>query len=226
MDISYYIKLGYLGLFILALVSNAIPYSTIPYLVFIAPILSRLHGWNLVFSILALTIGAALGKIMVYFLGRFISRFKRVEKYLGELPTFTKKHLKATFITVLLVAALPLPDDVFYIPIGASRYNLLYFSIALFAGKLIITGLTAFYGVLMTLLLEEVANLPPIINIPLMIVMTLVLFIAIGKVNWVKVEEMYNEKGIISALQYAAWSFAEIIILKPIAKFKSLLFRK
>lgn len=224
MNLESYLGLGYTGLFLLSLVSNIIPYSSIPYLVFIAPIISKLRGLDLVISIISIATGATLGKIVVYFTGRFIARFKYFKKHYSGLSDISR-YKKAVFITVFLVASLPIPDDVFYVPIGASRYNIFYFSIALFAGKLVISILTALYGVIVNYVLEEVAELPLYIYIPIMLLTTYILIAAIGKINWYKVEEVYGERGLIHALRYILYSFVEIVFIKPMIKFKSLISR-
>ncbi|MEM1639110.1 MAG: VTT domain-containing protein [Desulfurococcaceae archaeon] len=219
-------RYGYIGLLIIALVSNAIPYSTVPYLIFVAPLLSQLRGLSLVLSVLALTLGATLGKIIVYIIGRSLSKAKKMKAFISNVSDFVNKHKKSVFVMVFLVAALPLPDDVFIIPIGSSKYSLLYFTIALFFGKLIVTSLTAVYGVFVVYTLEGVIGLPPIVNIPLMILITVIVMLVIGKIDWIMVEKTYNEKGSMAALIYIIRSIIEIAILKPIVKFISLFHNK
>lgn len=223
MSIEPFISLGYVGLFLLAFVSNSIPYSTIPYLVFIAPLLSKLRGLSLVIAIIALAVGATAGKLVVYTVGRSISGIRIVRDFIHGFSFFTRKHKKATFITVFVVAALPIPDDVFYIPIGASGYDLVPFTIALFAGKFVITSLTAIYGFILSYLLEGLTELPVVVSIPVMILITTVLMIAFGKVNWADVEKTYYEKGVLPALVCIAVSFIKVLIIKPVIKLKSLI---
>lgn len=215
-------RYDFIGLLVLALLSNAIPYSTIPYLVFIAPLLSQLRGSSLALAVLALTLGATLGKIVVYLIGRSLLKVRKVKTYVGSVTGFINKHKKSVFIMVFLVTALPLPDDVFIIPIGSSKYSLLYFTVALFLGKLIITSLTALYGVFVAYVLEGVIGLPAVVNIPLMMLITGVIMIVIGKIDWITVEKTYDEKGSFAALVYIIRSILEIAVLKPISKFISL----
>ncbi|MEM2025009.1 MAG: VTT domain-containing protein, partial [Desulfurococcaceae archaeon] len=132
--------LGYLGLLLIAFVSNAVPFSTIPYLVFLAPILAKQHGMEQIYAILVLALGASLGKLIVYVIARSISKIGRVSRSIHNLVNFTHMFKKATFLTVFLVAALPIPDDVFYIPIGISKYNIPLFFVALLLGKIVVTA--------------------------------------------------------------------------------------
>ncbi|MEM1612250.1 MAG: VTT domain-containing protein [Desulfurococcaceae archaeon] len=226
MSIELFVGLGYVGLFLLAFLSNSIPYSTIPYLVFVAPLLSRLRGLPLIIAIIALAAGATAGKLVIYAVGRSISSVKTVRNFIRGFSYFARKHEKVTFITVFLIAALPIPDDIFYIPIGASGYNVMQFTIALFTGKLIITLLTAVYGFILSYLLEGVTELPMVVSIPIMIVITAVLMVAFGKVDWAGVEKAYYEKGILPAFAYVVMSFIEVLILRPAIKLKSLICNK
>lgn len=224
--IEYLIQYGYIGLFILALVSNAIPYSTIPYLFFVVPILAKARDISLLTMIISLTAGATIGKLIVFLFGRFLLRIEKVKKILGKAPDFIRRHKTSVFMTVFLVAALPIPDDVFYIPIGSSNYNILYFATALFLGKLVITTLAAIYGVVAVYVLEEAIGLEPLFSVPLLIVLTALLMIIIGKVDWGEVDDIYYRKGAFHALIYVIVSIIRIILVRPIIKLISLLKHK
>lgn len=222
MDITVLMRLGYVGLFLVAFVSNAIPYSTVPYLVFIAPLLSKLRGTDLLIAILALASGATAGKLVVYFVGRSVSKIRAVHSFMSDLAGFTQRHKNAVLIAVFVVAALPIPDDILYIPVGATRYSVVLFTVALFAGKLVVTSLTALYGITVGYLLEGAMRLPPTVAVPVMVIVTVVLTIALSRVNWSEVEKIYLEKGTLPAVVYATKSFLEALILKPLAKLKVL----
>lgn len=221
MDVEFLKGLGYMGLFLLALISNAIPYSTIPYLAFVAPVLSRLTGMTLMGAVLALATGATAGKLVVYTLGRSISRIRTVSKSMSELIEFAGRYRMAMFVVTFIVAAFPIPDDVFYIPIGASRYNLALFTIALFAGKVVVTVLAAFYGLLLRGLIEEYVGISPFVAVPIMIAITVLLIIVLGKVGWREVERTYLERGLRATLVFVARSLTEILLIRPLNKLKS-----
>lgn len=228
MDIStlmpYFRELGALGLFLLALVSNAIPYSTIPYLVVIASsILARLRGLDLLIAILTLSAGATMGKLVVYFIGRSLGRIEKIKNFTWSSTKFFSKHKKSVFTLIFLVAALPLPDDVFYIPIATARYSIIYFTIALFLGKLVITILTALYGISLGFLLEETAKLPVYISIPVMIAVTIVLTILVNKIDWAGVENTYIEKGALHAFIYLLKSIIKLLFITPLVKLITIL---
>lgn len=195
-------RYGPAGLFLVAFISNAIPYSTVPYLVLIAPLLGVYRGRDLLVSILALALGATLGKVVVYFVGRGLASINKIGKALSGLRTLTRMHKHATFIVVFTAAALPIPDDVFYIPVGMSRYNVTPFIIAVLLGKLIITTLAALYGRAVRYILEEVAGVPTSIQVPLMVAITLTVALVANSIDWEGVSTVYKKKGVVKAFEY------------------------
>lgn len=216
--LSWVKEWGAFGFLLLAFVSNAIPYSTVPYLILVAPLLSRLKDFDLVTAIIALAAGATLGKLVVYLMGRSLRKLEKISNFTWTSSRFFSKHRKPVFILVFLVAALPIPDDVFYIPIGVAKYSILSFATALFLGKIVVTALTALYGVSTTFLLEDVAGLPVYLSIPLMILVTVILTVAIGKIDWYGVENNYIEKGFLHAFTYFLKSLLKVLFIAPLTK--------
>lgn len=200
--LELFYKYGPVGLFVVALLSNAIPYSTIPYLILVAPILSVYKGKELLISIMSLALGAAVGKVVIYMVGRGLASIGRIEKALTGLRSLTSVHKHATFIVVFLAAALPIPDDVFYIPVGISKYSLTLFFIAVLLGKMIITYLAALYGRALRFLLQEVVGVPISVQIPLMIAVTTLVVLVINSIDWEGVNNTYREKGVLKAFNY------------------------
>jgi membrane protein DedA with SNARE-associated domain len=207
-----WVRWGYLGFFIVALISNAIPHSTIPYLVIIAPMLGRFSGLPLLLAILSLGAGATLGKIVVYLVGRGMARVRFIKSYTYEASRFFRRHKTSIFILVFIVAALPIPDDVFYIPIGMSKYSFIEFSFALLAGKLIIALLAAIYGRTLYFILEELTALPAYIQTPISILVTALLVLVIGRIDWKEVENAYIERGVITAIICLTKSFIKSLV--------------
>lgn len=204
---------GPFGVFVLSFVSNAIPYSTIPYLLWLLPLLSSIRDPGvLAVYVLASSAGATLGKVVVYGIGRSFSKLSAKlsgrQKTPLSLMVGISQHKLATFMTVLLVAALPVPDDIVYIPIGYARYNIILFTIALFLGKLVITTAASIYGVALAFLFQEVADLPAWASIGLLLVVTLVVMYALSLVRWDIIESAQRERGVAYAL---AMAFKEII---------------
>ncbi len=131
-------------MFLVSFIGNAIPYVTIPYLVVVMTYVGTLRVNPLVVGVIS-GIGAALGKVVVYFLGRLAGKFVSKERK-ENLLRFVLKFEKEIFLVILILAATPSPDDVIYVPVGASRYPLFKFFVACALGKIVITSLAASFG--------------------------------------------------------------------------------
>ena len=192
------VKNPILSAFIVSLVSNAIPYMTVPYLGIIA-------GWGLylhndaekVLVAVSGGIGAALGKVIVFLLGR---SFRRIlpENTRQNVEIFAKAFKKSVFFALFLFAALPLPDDVLYVPLGVTGYNLLLFFIAVALGKIVITFLAVVFGDLIRSITGSEGLSPE--ALAALIIGSIVVAIIIIRINWLKIIETYNEKGVMPAL--------------------------
>jgi len=192
---------GVLGIFLISFFGNTIPYSTIPYLFFI--IVYSAHITDPVTHIL-ITIaggaGAALGKLVVYYIGRS-ARVILSEEMRRNTELFAKIAHKSIFIAVFLFAALPLPDDILYVPLGVIGYNVIKYFIALILGKIIITGLAVFFGTSFSIYFRETILLPPHVYIPLLVAITLVITYIVMKIDWQKVTEVGSSQGFIGAVK-------------------------
>jgi membrane protein DedA with SNARE-associated domain len=195
----------------LAFISNSIPYMTVPYLIIIAPFLARMRGLELVSSIFALALGATLGKLVVYGISRSLRRVHRVKLKLSGLTQALNTYRKATFTAIFLAAALPVPDDVVYIPAGISGYSAIYFFTALLLGKLVITALTAVYGAAVVYVIEE-SGVQDWVYVLAMSALTLLAIYIINKINWSEVNRLHEEKGVKSAIIYTVYSAKDVLL--------------
>ncbi len=188
---------GPLGVFIVSALGNAIPYSTIPYLLFIVVYAGSLDNVldQAYISFLG-GLGAAVGKIVVYYFGRGL-RLVMTEQQKNNMEVFVGLFKRSTFLAVFLFAALPLPDDILYIPLGATGYSLIRFFTALLLGKIIITGAAVFFGSTYSWLLEDAADTPWYITYPSLLAITLILTYIVAKIDWVKIAKGYKEKGVV-----------------------------
>lgn len=186
----------YVGFFIVSLVSNAIPYSTIPYLFWLAPFFARIRDpWSLMLAVASSALGASIGKLLVYMLGRGLSTFGRESRFKQNIAYLTSRHSTATFIMVFMAAALPIPDDVVYIPVGYARYNILLFFTALTAGKLVVTSMAAVYGRAFSFLFEEHPGIPSWVTVAAYIAITLLAMYIAGSIDWINMSNVFREKG-------------------------------
>jgi len=96
-------------------------------------------------------IGAAIGEIVSYYVGRLIGSSKKLkesemgEKFLRMKQQF-EKHPKTVPITVFLFALTPLPDDMLLVPLGMMNYNYKRTINPCMIGKTMLTSFICFIG--------------------------------------------------------------------------------
>ena len=207
---------GVLGVFLISFFGNTIPYSTVPYLFFI--IIYSAHVTDPITHILITIsggLGAALGKLVVYYIGRS-ARVVLSEEKKRNIELFAKIAHRSIFIAVFLFAALPLPDDILYVPLGLTRYNVIRYFMALIMGKTIITGLAVFFGTSFSIYFRETTLLPPHIYIPILIAITLVITYIVMKIDWQRVAEIGSSQGFMGAIK--------TVVIETIKALKDLLY--
>lgn len=189
---------GPIGVFLVSFLGNALPYSTIPYLILVILYSSTLDStWDQIIITVLGGLGAALGKIIVYYFGYGL-RYVLTSEQRRNLETFASLFKRSTFLAVFLFAALPLPDDILYVPLGASRYSLTRYTIALVSGKIIITGAAVFFGSSFTWITNSVTDLPPYVSITILLYVTLWLTYLVSKIDWLHIARTYKRRGIIA----------------------------
>ncbi|MEM4894273.1 MAG: VTT domain-containing protein [Desulfurococcaceae archaeon] len=209
------LKYGYLGVFLFSMISNSIPYAVVPYLLLLIIIAKNITSYTgRVLLILLSTLGAVLGKLIVYFMGYGLSPIITSWKYRSILDILRRS--RSIFIAVTLFASLPLPDDVLFIPLGAIRYDVKRYILALFIGKFIITYLTVNLGIQAYWLLEEAAGFPIWISIPIMIILTIYVMYIITNVNWNLIIETGAKKSVLHAFLYLIYEVLVKTALIPI----------
>jgi len=187
---------GPVGIFLVSMVSNSIPFITVPYLGIVA-------GYSFIYRdpvsrivlILSSAAGATTGKIVVYFLG------KAFRRGLGEsskrnIELFKRVARKSLFVAIVIFASTPLPDDILYIPLGLMNYPLPQYVLAIFAGKVVLTGIVVAYASWIT-----AVALTQIYTVPVLIIVTLLLTYLILKIDWYIVINTLYGKGLIPACQ-------------------------
>ncbi len=199
---------GPLGVFLVSFLGNVIPYSTVPYLVFVVQYGVAIGNPLIRIGIAILGgLGAALGKVIVLLIG-FAARKVIPEKTKKSMKLFMKLAGKSVFVAVLIFAASPLPDDILYIPLGAMGYSPFKFFAAAVIGKTIITYMALLFGGIIRLIVGESSVLAAIVSL----IATIVLLLILVKVNWEKIVEDITFKG---------WKeFLKKIIRNPLAYIK------
>ena len=91
---------GVLGVFIVSFLGNVIPYSTIPYLFFIVVYTAFIHDIGVKIAIIVSGgLGAALGKLVVYYIGR-TARIILSEESRRNIELFTRLAGRGIFFAV------------------------------------------------------------------------------------------------------------------------------
>ena len=184
----------YTEAFLASTMGNLIPFFPIPYLALIFVISISFKEINLLALSFIGALGAALGKMVSYSIGRggskllgrkYEKRFNALKKLLGKSP----------ILAAFLAAASPLPDDIIFIPLGLIKYDLIKTFLACLAGKFVITSLTILLGrfsrEVISLFFEEKENY---FVIGASIIIILISIIIMIKVDWEKIVEKVGRK--------------------------------
>lgn len=194
--------------FTISFVSNAIPFMTVPYLFIIAQygaLMDSVYA-KIVVSI-AGGLGAAVGKLVVFYMGQGVHHILSEEKR-EDLEFFVKMFRRSMFLAVLLFAALPLPDDLLYIPLGVAGYSPLLFFVAVALGKIFLTSLAVLFGDAVGRLgrylgealgVKETSAAYGLTTTLLLIALGLLAAYVVIRMNWKKIVQVYNDYGAIAA---------------------------
>ncbi|WP_440059641.1 VTT domain-containing protein [Thermogladius sp. 4427co] len=208
-------KAGLYGVFIVSLASNAIPFVAIPYLVFVILYTANIHDARLLFlTALASGVGAGVGKLVVYFVGRGVASLRPTSTTFRNWQYLGSRHRLAGFIAIFLIAVTPAPDDIVLIPMGIASYNIILYSIAVFTGKIIHSLLAVIYGKTVLLILEERLGLELWESSLILLILTIIIVYLIGQVDWARVAEAYGEEGFKRSMKIVLSSLVEAVV-KP-----------
>jgi len=135
-------KYGPLGLFILSFLNNVIPGLPAFYLTVVTTYSALIEEPLALYAgILLSGLGAGLGKVVLFVAsGAIVSRVGRArrKRQLASSLLAGGGAKLSIAVAVFLIASLPLPDDVIYIPLAAAGFSLPAFAIAVIAGKIVL----------------------------------------------------------------------------------------
>uniref|UniRef100_A0A7C2BK67 VTT domain-containing protein n=1 Tax=Thermosphaera aggregans TaxID=54254 RepID=A0A7C2BK67_9CREN len=203
-DLEFLKGLGFSGIFLISFISNAIPYSTIPYLFWLVPVFALYQGsmFEYLLLIILSALGASMGKLVVYFIGRGFSKLGEESRIKKNLNILVSEHSNALFITLLLFTALPLPDDVIILPLGYAKYSIVKYTAALIIGKIIVTSLAALYGRGLSIIFSESLNAPIWVLIIVYLYITLLVTYLAGSIDWLNLGGLAKKHGIGYTVNY------------------------
>jgi len=201
---------------LISFVSNAIPFMSVPYLFIIAQYGALMDSFYEKLAVaISGGIGAALGKLVVFYMGQGVHKVLSEEKR-EDLEHFVNMFKRSMFLAIFIFAALPLPDDLLYVPLGIAGYSPVLFFIAVTLGKIVMTAMAVLFGDAVRRLSEWIGTK---LGIPvnessaafnltttlILIVLGIVAAVVIVRMNWRKIVEAYNMRGPLAG-------FAELII--------------
>jgi membrane protein DedA with SNARE-associated domain len=129
----FFIKLlGYIGVFLVSVISTSTIFLPMPlYLIIFA---SSSLGMNPVLVAFFSGLGMAIGELTGYFIG-LGGNLLMIKKHKKGIEKFEKFFKKYGFIAISLAAFLPFPFDIVGISAGIGRYDIKRFLLATFLGK-------------------------------------------------------------------------------------------
>jgi len=136
-------SLGYLGIFIVSLISTSTLFLPFPLYSIIS--VSTFLGMNPLLVSFISGLGMTIGEFTGYLVGSGSERLisKKHKKLIKKFEKFFKKF---GFLTISLAAFLPFPFDIVGILAGMGKYNIKKFFLATFVGKFLKALLIAYAG--------------------------------------------------------------------------------
>ncbi len=190
------IRYGYLGAFILAIVSNMILFMPVPYLITFF-LIGESPETNIIVLSIAGGIGAALGKMLSYAVGLGGSKIIGEERR-KRMMALRKLLKKYGALIILIVAATPMPDDIFLIPFGMMQYDIIKYFIACATGKAILTLTVTVLGRVHYIIVTKS-------NVEIGILVSVIGFIIISAIifgiDWEHILKVIESEGLKSGLK-------------------------
>ena len=189
---------SFLGPFIISLLCNSIPFVSLPYLLVIIGLTFKyVTLQDRILLIISSALGATLGKVLIYFIGKGFSKLLS-QRSRENLELFNKIAKKSLALAIFVFAALPLPDDVLYLPLGLTGFSLIIYFFSVFLGKLFLKSVAVFYGSLLTSLSEELGYQ----IIPVFVIASIIFSYYIISIDWSKIVEAHMEGGLKASVRY------------------------
>jgi len=182
---------GYLGIFVVSVIGNLIPFMPIPYLVAVYLYSAYMPGSNPFLVGIVSGLGGGVGKLAVYYMSRGAAMLLSEEKR-REMERLRQVIGNYGALAVFIFAATPSPDDVVIAALGLMGYDPLKFFVAVTAGKTLISILTAYTG---RIVVETVGEENFWLSLGVSIVLFIAVMVLMTLVNWSRIFEVLGERG-------------------------------
>jgi len=186
---SFALQYGYFGIFLISLLGASSVFVPIPSTIVIFT-LGGLSTFDPLWIAVAAGTGAAIGEFSGYLIG-FGGRRIISEKQKTKMDFLTKLFRKFGPIVIFIFALTPLPDDLLFIPLGVMRYSLIRAFIPALLGKFFSNLIIAYSGRLSLQIIKgifgvEGEGMSALIGVVLALVLMVIVFIIMFKVDWEK----------------------------------------
>lgn len=184
---TYLINFGYLGAFLISLISSLSIFVPIPYTIVIYALGSSL---NPLLIALASGFGSAIGEISGYLLG-YYGRTVLSKEVQRKMYFMVKLFNHYGPIAIFFFALTPLPDDILFIPLGIMRYNLIKAFIPCFFGKLLMSFILAYSGQISFELVKNIFGEGGMLSVVITVALLIIIIYIMFKIDWEKIFEKY-----------------------------------
>lgn len=135
---------GYLGVFVISLAVNLLPFTSPSNMILAGAITFLFPVMNPLFVGLAVAIAASIAKTAHYYVASYLgsktgSKAEKLRSYGGYLGRWGA-------LAAFVAAASPIPDDPIVIPLGMAQYSPVKFFIAYLTGKALVSVGGAYLG--------------------------------------------------------------------------------
>jgi membrane protein DedA with SNARE-associated domain len=193
---------GYLGIFLISLLGATSVFIPIPssVVIFILGSARADGSWAFepIWIAVAAGLGAAVGELSGYLIG-LGGRKVISEKYKRKTDILMKLFKRLGPIVIFAFALTPLPDDLLFIPLGMMRYRILTAFIPALLGKFLSNLIIAYAGrfsleIIRDIFGAESEGMSFLIGTVLALVLLVIVFVIMFRVDWEKRAEKYLAK--------------------------------
>ncbi len=135
---------GYLGVFIVSLAVNLLPFSSPSNLVLAGAVAFLFPAMNPLFVGMAVAIAASIAKTAHYYVASYVGA--KAGGKTEKLGSYGKRLGKWGVLAAFVAAATPIPDDPVVIPLAISHYSPVKFFVGYFTGKVLVSVSGAYLG--------------------------------------------------------------------------------
>jgi membrane protein DedA with SNARE-associated domain len=186
---------GYLGIFVMSLAGAMSIIVPVPDTIVIFTLAGLKIGGNWVFApeliALAATLGGAIGQLSGYLFGLSTKKVT-TGKYKKNMDFLGRLFNKFGAIAIFAFALTPMPDDLAFIPLGASRYNPIKAFAPALTGKFLFSLAVAYGSRFSVGVIKDIPGLgSDLTSVAISTCIGIALAIAVFKVDWAKRFEKY-----------------------------------